>query len=213
MRTQRRAGAGADSDVSQHSSVATSAKLVGMAFPTQDEIFSRIDPIASSHGLDIEQIKITKAGAKSAVMIALDSDSRPDLDLLEVVAGEIGDAFDAAEAAGELNFGAGYTLEVGTPGVDTPLSQPRHWRRNRGRKVALTTAGAKEFYRIGALNDAESNVILIARNNKTLTVTEYELASDATAMVEIEFSTVPADEQAVVDLEFDEAIAWREENK
>jgi ribosome maturation factor RimP len=31
-----------------------------------------------------------------------------------------------------------YTLEVSSPGVDRPLTLPRHWRRNRGRLVKVT---------------------------------------------------------------------------
>ena len=31
-----------------------------------------------------------------------------------------------------------YTLEVSSPGVDRPLTLPRHWRRNAGRLVKVT---------------------------------------------------------------------------
>src|SRR5690606_41581336 len=31
-----------------------------------------------------------------------------------------------------------YLLEVTTPGVDRPLTAPRHWRRAQGRKVRVT---------------------------------------------------------------------------
>ena len=31
-----------------------------------------------------------------------------------------------------------YTLEVSSPGVDRPLTLPRHWRRNTGRLVKVT---------------------------------------------------------------------------
>jgi ribosome maturation factor RimP len=36
--------------------------------------------------------------------------------------------------------GAPYTLEVSSPGVDRPLTLPRHYRRNVGRLVDLETA-------------------------------------------------------------------------
>ena len=83
--------------------------------------------------MDVEEIKINRAGSKTVVAVALDSDNRPDLDTLEVVSGEISEAFDGAEETGVIAFGGqGYTLEVSTPGVDHPLTLPRHWRRNRG---------------------------------------------------------------------------------
>ena len=35
-----------------------------------------------------------------------------------------------------------YTLEVSSPGVDRPLTEPRHWRRSAGRLVQVTAAEA-----------------------------------------------------------------------
>jgi ribosome maturation factor RimP len=37
-----------------------------------------------------------------------------------------------------------YTLEVSSPGVDRPLTDPRHWRRAAGRlvRVTVTDSGA-----------------------------------------------------------------------
>jgi ribosome maturation factor RimP len=38
---------------------------------------------------------------------------------------------------------ASYTLEVSSPGVDRPLTQPKHWRRAAGRLVSVPlTSGA-----------------------------------------------------------------------
>lgn len=155
---------------------------------------------------DVEGLRVTKAGPKSTVAIKLDSDSRPDLDLLEVVSQEIGELFDAAEARGELSFGAGYLLEVSTPGVDMPLTQPRHWRRNRTRLVSLDVDGKKRIARIGALNDEETAVILIERDKKLLSVTVLELANSPRAVVEIEFAKPAQDELDLAGRTFDEAV-------
>jgi ribosome maturation factor RimP len=35
-----------------------------------------------------------------------------------------------------------YVLEVTSPGVDRPLTEPRHWRRNIGRLVTVTVGPA-----------------------------------------------------------------------
>ncbi|HEU5107398.1 MAG TPA: ribosome maturation factor RimP, partial [Micromonosporaceae bacterium] len=37
-----------------------------------------------------------------------------------------------------------YALEVGSPGVDRPLTLPRHWRRNVGRLVAVPLRAAPD---------------------------------------------------------------------
>ena len=55
--------------------------------------------------MDVEEIKINRAGSKTVVAVARDSDNRPDLDTLEVVSGEISEAFDGAEEAGVIAFG------------------------------------------------------------------------------------------------------------
>lgn len=184
-----------------------------MAFPTSEIIGEHISPILDSYHVDLEGIKIVKAGAKSSVTIAVDSDSHPGLDQLEAISNDIGAALDAAEDRGDLSFGPGYNLEVTTRGVDKPLEAPRHWRRNRGRKVAVTRDGKRDFFRIGALDDDQCHVMLISRNGKKLALDTLELASEHSAVVEIEFSNVPADEQQLVGLTYDEATAWREENK
>ena len=147
--------------------------------------------------MDVEEIKINRAGSKTVVAVALDSDNRPDLDTLEVIA-----------------FGGqGYTLEVSTPGVDHPLTLPRHWRRNRGRLVTWDDSGTKRTSRIGALNDAETEVVLISREGKNMCVDVRKVAEIGQAVVEIEFATVPADEKAVADEDFNTAAERREEHK
>ena len=50
-------------------------------------------------------------------------------------------ALDAAEEAGDAVVPGEYVLEVSSPGVDRPLTEPRHWRRNVGRLVAVTVTG------------------------------------------------------------------------
>ncbi|PAT10284.1 MULTISPECIES: ribosome maturation factor RimP [Corynebacterium] len=177
-----------------------------MAFPTPEQLEDIVAPIARNHDLDVEQIRAVRAGKKSQVVIALDGDEHPTLDELEVVSNELSELFDAHESAGDLNFGAGYTLEVTTPGVDMPLTAPRHWRRNRGRAVALLDAdGKKETWRIGALNDAEDRVVLIERGAKQPRVETRLVSEMPKAVVEIEFKAPPAAEQELVDAAYEEA--------
>lgn len=162
-----------------------------------------VEPVARTYGMDVEDVRTTKAGAKSQVIVALDSDSRPTLDELEEVSQELSELFDAAEDAGELNFGAGYTLEVTTPGVDLPLTQPRHWRRNRGRLVKAGDA----MYRVGALNEDESQVVLVEAGAKTPKVRVLPVSKMPKAVVEVEFNQPPAQEVELAELTFEEALA------
>ncbi|AZA09063.1 ribosome maturation factor RimP [Corynebacterium pseudopelargi] len=184
-----------------------------MAFPTPEELSTILQPIADRLHLDVEAVKVNKAGKKSSVTVMLDGDTRPDLDTLEVASQEISELFDAAETEGQLNFGAGYTLEVTTPGVDRPLQLPRHWRRNRGRLVAITVDGKKEIWRIGALNEQENEVVVVRKVGKNLEIDTIALAKHPEAVVEIEFAQAPEEQMALVRYSYDEAIQWREDTK
>lgn len=179
-----------------------------MAFPQSDEISRVIAPIVERHGLDIEGIKPVPAGKKSQIRIYLDADKRPDLDFLEVVSNEISDALDAAEECRELNLGAGYQLEVSTPGIDHPLTQPRHWRRNIGRLVTVALADSSDKKphkgRIGQLDQGEENVILVGQEKKEPSLWRLRLADVGNAVVEVEFAQVPENQKELAHQPYEE---------
>ncbi len=98
-------------------------------------------------GLRVEDVRITPAGRRRVVRISVDTDlvdldpgdhtspvPGPDLDVIADATHAIGDALDASDALGESS----YVLEVTSPGVSRPLTEPRHFRRNVGRLVDLT---------------------------------------------------------------------------
>ena len=184
-----------------------------MVFPGEAELIGLITPVTTACGLDIEGVKITRAGRKSVVGIFVDADIRPDLDLLEQVSQEVSTLLDAAEERGEVNLGAGYTLEVSTPGVDAPLTAPRHWRRNRGRLVELAEDGQKSTWRVGALALDESGVVLVRTVKKDREMRVLEFSENPRAVVVIEFSNPPAAETELTGLDYDQALAWQEDNK
>lgn len=174
-----------------------------MAFPTNDELEQLISPVVAAYAMDIENIRTVKAGKKSQVVIALDSDSHPTLDELEEVSNELSVLFDDTESRGEISFGAGYTLELTTPGVDMPLTEPRHFRRNRGRLVKV----GDEAWRIGPLDDAEEKVALVRATKKGEEIRVAPVSEIAGAVVEIEFNAPPAAEVELADKAFAELEA------
>jgi ribosome maturation factor RimP len=96
-----------------------------------------IDPVVASAGYDLEDVHLSRAGRRFVLRVLVDTDGGISLDDVAVVSRAISDALDAAdEAGGELLAGE-YQLEVGSPGVDRPLTEPRHWRRNTGRLVEV----------------------------------------------------------------------------
>lgn len=172
-----------------------------MAFPNKEQLEDSLCGLVKEFGLVIEDIKITKAGAKSAIKIAVDNADpraeRPDLDQLEELSREVSKHLDDAEAAGEMSFGVGYTLELTTPGVDFPLLEQRHWVRNIGRLVRL----ADGVERIAQVDG--DDVVLITPDKKQPSVRRVRFADVAGAVVEVEFSQAPAAEVDLVGLAID----------
>ncbi|APT90571.1 hypothetical protein CSPHI_05445 [Corynebacterium sphenisci DSM 44792] len=195
-----------------------------MAIPSPHVIREIITGAVAGRGLDVEDVRVVRAGAKSQVTVLVDGDTPPDLDALERVTAEVSAALDAAEAAGRAEFGAQpYTLEVSTPGVDHPLTEPRHWRRNRGRLVRLP--GDAGLARIGALDPDGARVVLVdaaapggrGRGGRAggsgpgLRVAG--LGAVAGAVVEVEFGPAPRPEAELAGLDFTAARTRLEEDK
>jgi ribosome maturation factor RimP len=90
-----------------------------------------VEPVVIAAGYDLEEVTATAAGRRSVVKVVVDRDGGVDLDAVADVSRAVSDALDATDVMGETP----YVLEVTSPGVDRPLTEPRHWRRNVGRLV------------------------------------------------------------------------------
>lgn len=113
---------------------------------TADGIRPSIEGPLAALGVVVEDITVTPAGRRRVVRIAVDRDLGDlPLEQTEVVLSltldevaeatrTISDALDDDGTMGEQP----YTLEVSSPGVDRPLTEPRHYRRNATRLLTLT---------------------------------------------------------------------------
>ena len=112
-----------------------------------------IEPVVVAAGFDLEDVNLSRAGRRHVVRVLVDADGGISLDDVAVVSREISQALDTAdETQGEVLAGE-YQLEVGSPGVDRPLTLPRHWRRNVSRLVTVTVAGRSLTGRVTAADD------------------------------------------------------------
>jgi ribosome maturation factor RimP len=96
-----------------------------------------IEPVITAAGYDLEDLSVSRAGRRHVVRVLVDGDKGINLDDVAVVSREVSAALDAAEENGGEVLAGEYQLEVGSPGVDRPLTLPRHWRRNVSRLVAV----------------------------------------------------------------------------
>jgi ribosome maturation factor RimP len=112
---------------------------------------SIVEPVVSGAGVDLEEISIEKVGRREKLSVIVDADGGVSLDAIAEVSSALSAALDDA---GDV-ASSSYVLEVSSPGVDRPLTLPRHWRRNRARLVAVDkTDGTTVIGRVVDSTDA-----------------------------------------------------------
>ncbi len=148
------------------------------AAQTRDRLASLlVEPLAGL-GLDLEAVDLSSAGRRRVLRIAVDRDGGVSLDDVADATREISKVIDASDVMGEQP----YTLEVGSPGVDRPLTHPRHWRRNHDRLVDVRLAdGSQVLGRIVASDDLTATLRVEGEDQ------QVALAEVEKARIQIEF--------------------------
>ena len=117
----------------------------------KDQIFELVAPLVEKAGLVLEDVQIQTPGKNRFVTVMVDNESGLNLDQITDISRLVGEAMDSAPFMGETP----YTLEVTTPGVDRPLTAPRHFRKNVDRLVKITKHdGTQVKGRIASADDA-----------------------------------------------------------
>jgi ribosome maturation factor RimP len=136
-------------------------------------------PIVAQFGCDLEAADIAPAGRRRLLRVLVDRDGGINLDDVADVTRAISKALDADDIMGE----GAYTLEVSSPGVDRPLTLPRHWRRNTSRLVAVTLSAGGTL--TGRIKSASEETAELDVDGKRQTVAYADVAK---AKVQIEFN-------------------------
>jgi ribosome maturation factor RimP len=123
--------------------------------PLNEEISAAIRPIIEATGNYLEELSITSAGKVKILTAIIDSDTHLNLDQVTAVTKEISEII---EALPELGDGA-FTLEVTSPGLDRPLTKPRHWRKNLDRLVKIIMTSGQEIQ--GRIGEATETTVLV----------------------------------------------------
>jgi ribosome maturation factor RimP len=101
--------------------------------PDNDRLVRLLEPVISALAMDLESVRVSAVGRRRLLRVVVDADGGVSLDDIARASRELSVRLDNTTAMGELP----YTLEVSSPGVDRPLTQPRHWRRAAGRLVVV----------------------------------------------------------------------------
>lgn len=141
-------------------------------------------------GFELEELDVARAGHRQLVRVTVDAEDGVGLDDITTVSRAVSAVLDEHDHI----IAGSYTLEVTSPGVDRPLTQPRHWRRNRLRRVHVRgTEGAEFTGRVGDCDD-EGVTLLVDGALRRVRYAEVQRA-----VVELEFNQPPAVELAALD--------------
>ena len=124
------------------------------------EVRSVLEPVVVALGLDLEDLDVQASGSRRRVSVVIDRDGGVDLDGIAAASRAVSDALDSSDAMGDDP----YTLEVTSPGIDRPLTLPRHWRRNIGRRVRVHLANGSTLE--GRVREVDDGGVLLATDAK-----------------------------------------------
>lgn len=149
----------------------------------KDQISELVSPAVSEQGFYLEDVHIATPGSHRIVTCIVDGDASLNLDQVTTVSRVISELLDEATFMGETPF----TLEVTSPGVDRPLTEPRHFAKNIDRLLKIIKLDGSEVTgRI--LSNTDLDVTLAVTVKKETIEQTVSLSDIKRAVVEIEFN-------------------------
>jgi len=140
------------------------------------ELKELLDPLVQKAGFILEEVKVTPLGRRRQISVIVDGEERnPNLDEVASLSRAISAQLDEYSGLGDSPF----TLEVTSPGIDRPLTELRHWRKNLGRLVKILTKEDKEIS--GRIAEVQSGKVRIDD-------AIFDFESIKRAQVQIEFN-------------------------
>ena len=140
----------------------------------------------------LDDVAVTTVGDRLLLRVVLDLPDEQvgslSLDAIADAARAVSTALDEADPMGQ----SPYTLEVSSPGVERPLTEPRHLRRNVGRVVQLTLVdGGVATGRVLSVQDDDALVLLLNGAKKGMPATRQRViawADVVQGVVQVEFN-------------------------
>ena len=149
----------------------------------KDQISELVTPAVSDAGFYLEDVHIATPGSHRIVTCIVDGDSSLNLDQVTSVSRIISELLDEATFMGDTEF----TLEVSSPGLDRPLTQERHWKKNLTRLIKIIYTDGTEL--IGRLKEYDEVNATLVENIKGREKTHVVAFADMKrAVVEVEFN-------------------------
>ncbi|MCL3995807.1 ribosome maturation factor RimP [Streptomyces lavenduligriseus] len=156
-----------------------------MSTTQSERLRELLEPLVTSHGLDLEEIAVDSVGRKRVLRVVVDSDTGADLDRIADVSRALSAQLDETNAMGE----GAYDLEVGTPGAERLLTEHRHFVRAVDRLVKFQlTEGGELVARILDVDDGGIDVEVPGVKGRKATTRRLGFPEIAKARVQVEFN-------------------------
>ena len=129
-----------------------------MKFKSVEEITSALLPTATAMGIEIVEVeaKVTK---NSYLTVYIDTEDGVDLDTCE----KFHNAIDPVLDDFDPSYGASYTLNVSSPGLDRPLKTDRDFQKRIGKDVEVKLFAplkGKKYFECKLVDYDGNNVVL-----------------------------------------------------
>lgn len=148
----------------------------------KDSIADLIRPVVEDAGFFLEDVFTSNPGNHRIVTCMVDGLKPLSLDEVTVVSKEISALLDESPLLTDA-----FTLEVTSPGIERPLTLPRHWTKNLTRILKVLLNDDTEVS--GRLTEFdETRAILIENIKGRMKTHEVNFADIKRANVEIEFN-------------------------
>ena len=121
----------------------------------KEQVAAVITPAIEALGFYVEDISITSAGRRSMLTVIVDGDTHLSLDQVTVATKAISEIVENLPTLENNPF----TLEVTSPGLDRPLTKPRHWRKNKDRLIKIVLNDGKEI--TGRIKDSTDDLVIV----------------------------------------------------
>ncbi|MBW8803110.1 MAG: ribosome maturation factor RimP [Catenulisporales bacterium] len=170
-----------------------------------DRLQALLAPVVAAADYDLEAVRVSQVARRRRVEVVVDGDHGVSLDAVSELTRVVSEVLDGPEGATVMGEQP-YLLEVSSPGTDRPLTEPKHWRRARGRLVrAVLTNGGDVTGRV--LESDDEGVLLEVPGKKKGQTEQRRLGYSevAKARVEIEFSRKDDDTGGLADEDANEA--------
>ncbi|MBQ8884853.1 MAG: ribosome maturation factor RimP [Clostridia bacterium] len=144
------------------------------------EIQEVLQPIADEMNIELVEIEF-KQGHTPALTVYIDTDGGVDLDTCEKFHRAIDEPLDALDPT----FGAPYTLNVSSPGLDRPLKTARDFERHLGERmeIKLFAPMKGKKYLEATLKGYDGNCVFFEENGEEFKIEQSKIAKVSVAIV------------------------------